>query len=290
MACDAWRTVPIAMVAIASLASLWWLHSFIFEYFFSLVGFFETRSLQACGMYVLIYIVVGMVGLPISPLESFSGFCFGVVLGICLDILGRLTGAIASFLIARNLSRSTGDCGLLANIRGDVVLRGVGKAVESQGLRFLILFNMAYVPVAVKNYGLGFVPEVPLLKFVLAIFIVEVPSAALWVSIGNAAGDEIRSAGLKANGTLASAVVADGVKQTNWRLKAAFLLMGISSIVLVMHIIHRHVSQELAKLKEGEGVESDVQPLNAPNAQPDYTTIKNVVENESRRIPSDKAQ
>ncbi len=104
-----------------------------------MVSFFQTKSLNACVTYVFIYVVMQMSCLPLTPLEIFTGFCFGVPLGIFIDIIGRLSGAVASFLIARGLSKlNAQEC--CSSVKSAAVLRGVGTAVEEQGLKFPSLF------------------------------------------------------------------------------------------------------------------------------------------------------
>merc|ERR1712241_977774 len=102
-------------------------------------------------------------------------------------------GAAMSFWIARVLLFKGLQC---CCVQGAQVMKGVGTAVKEQGLRFIVLFNFAYVPVAVKNYGLGFVPEVSLGKFVLAIFIVEIPMASIWAFFGSSAARSLESQGI----------------------------------------------------------------------------------------------
>merc|ERR1719401_2210900 len=130
------------------------------KWVYSLVDFFQGRSFLACSVYVCMYVFVSLVCLPLTPIEIFTGFCFGVPFGILLDVIGRVLGAVVSFLIARGLLYLDADCPCCDYVKHHPVLKGVGRAVEERGMRFLIMFNLAYVPVAVKNYGLGFVPEV----------------------------------------------------------------------------------------------------------------------------------
>jgi len=244
------RGAAAALAAVALLVVLFWLNSRAFGWVLSLVGFFQTRSLQAIAIYVLIYIAVCLSCLPLTPLEVLTGFCFGVPNGIFIDITGRVLGSVMSFLIARFvLAKMGSNCFCVTDLKGAAVLRGVGKAVEEKGLRFLVLFNLAYVPVAVKNYGLGFVSEVPLHKFVAAIFIVEVPMASIWACIGSAAAADFEAAGgSSSNSTAASDAIHNGIKHEHAWLKWVLVVGGIGSVFFVMHAIHRSVAGELAKL------------------------------------------
>jgi len=221
-------------------------HSQLFATLISSLAFFRTRTWSACGAYVAMYVAASLLGVPLTPFEIFTGFCFGVGFGIILDVTGRVLGAVISFCIARLLSWSgAASCPCVS---GEAVLRGVGKAVQEDGLKFLILLNMAYVPVAVKNYGLGFIPEVSLFKFVASIFIVEVPMACIWASFGNAAANNLEEAGISLSNATA---VHDAVSIAHQSLgvKAGLFLCGFGAIFIVLHVIHKKVATELARIK-----------------------------------------
>lgn len=238
-----------AVVAFRALDSALGLHTKILGMALSFAGFFRTRSAAACALYMLVYVVVSLICMPLTPFEIFTGFCFGVPLGIGLDICGRVLGAVISFLIGRAILRGGTDCSCLT---GAAVLRGVGKAVEEQGLRFLILFNLAYVPVAIKNYGLGFIPEVPLYLFVAAIICVEVPMASIWASIGSAAAADLAAAGLlDTNATAVRIAVAGGPSKEGLPLQIGLLVLGAGSIPAVLCIVQRRVSEQMRLATDG---------------------------------------
>jgi len=236
----------LALCAAVTLDIVFGLHELALKVALAWVGFFHTRSIEACLSYTLLYVTVSLVCIPLTPFEILTGFCFGIPLGIVLDIFGRIVGAMLSFLIARALSSHGLDC---RHITGNAVLKGVGRAVDEQGFRFLVLFNLAYVPVAVKNYGLGFVPGVPLLKFVAAIFVVEVPIASLWATIGSSAASEFQlDGGSVTNTTAVQDALSNGPAALGWRVKVPLLLLGIGAVLFVLHIIHGKVSAELQEL------------------------------------------
>lgn len=245
----------VALCAAVALDIIFGLHELALKMALAWVGFFHTRSIKACLSYMLLYVTVSLVCIPLTPFEILTGFCFGIPLGIVLDICGRILGAVLSFLIARFLASRGLDC---RNVTGHAVLKGVGRAVEDQGFRFLVLFNLAYVPVAVKNYGLGFVPGVPLHKFVAAIFVVEVPIAFLWASIGSAAASEFKLDGESiTNTTAVQDALSSGHAALGWRVKVPLLVLGVGAVLFVLRIIHSKVSQELKEL----GLDHASEPL-----------------------------
>eukprot|EP00930_Biecheleria_cincta_P000009 TRINITY_DN10001_c0_g1_i1.p1 TRINITY_DN10001_c0_g1~~TRINITY_DN10001_c0_g1_i1.p1 ORF type:complete len:274 (+),score=41.35 TRINITY_DN10001_c0_g1_i1:167-988(+) len=240
-----WKARTVFVLAfVAGFASVVWMNARVLGLIMSLASFFRTKSLAAVLSYLMIYVVASLCCVPLTPLEMFTGFCFGVPFGIVVDILGRLAGAVLSFMLVRFvLLLDLGlqeRCSCFKRLKGAAVLRGVGKAVEEQGLRFLVMFNLAYVPVAVKNYGLALVPEVQLPQFVTAIFIVEVPLASIWACLGNAAAGEFPT--LEGNATLTPAKL---VGDADHGLKVILLVVGLASIVVIMGILHKKVSTEL---------------------------------------------
>lgn len=241
------------------------LHAQVLSALISSLAFFGTKSLEACLVYVSIYVLVSLICLPLTPFEIFTGFCFGFPFGILLDMVGRMSGAAISFGIARALARKGLDCPFL---KGHAVLRGIGQAVEEQGLRFLLLFNLAYVPVAVKNYGLGFVPEVPLLLFLQSIFIVEIPLATIWAFIGNVIAADLTKNGVSlTNTTAVYAALVDGPGRGGWQLKCGLLALGLGSIVLLMHVLGKKVSAQLTQIRANERREQGIaMPVTPPSA------------------------
>lgn len=241
----------VALVALASaiLAIAWLGSQHCVALVLASVDFFREKTLRACATYVAAYVVVSMSGVPLTPFEVLTGFCFGIPLGIVLDLVGRLLGASLSFLAARQASRCLDDCPCCGNLKSSPVLRGVGRAVEQQGLRFLVLFNLAYVPVAVKNYGLGFVPEVPLHLFLVAICIVEVPMASIWASVGNEAAISMATSG---NATDAASSLFSGAHHGNSTVRTVLLVLGIGSVLIVMRVIQTKVTAELASIRASQ--------------------------------------
>lgn len=227
-------------------------HEQVLHVLVSWVAFFRTRSLAACSSYLLAYLCANLFCVPLTPFEILTGFIFGLPYGILVDVIGRTLSALVCFNISRMLVRSNAECGCL---KGSTVAKGVGSAVEEQGLRFLILFNLAYMPAAVKNYGLGFVPEVKLLDFLTAIFLVEIPLASIWAFIGNRVAHELDAEGVSLSDF---AAVRDSISgaAAGSHLKTGVLLVGVFSILLVLHRIQHKISSELAPLVSKELVQS----------------------------------
>lgn len=234
----------VALIAILLADAEWGLHRRLIHFvdslpdsIYSLADFFRTRSLSACATYVCIHASAAVLCLPLTPIEIFTGYCFGWRLGVLIDLFGRTLGAVTSFSIARAVARCGVDGGC---ITGQGALRAVGKATEQHGIRFLALFSLAYIPVAVKNYGLGFVKEVPLHKFVAAVILAEVPFAAVWAFIGSQSAKSLAGASDSPGSTAAASAFAE----------IPLLILGIVSITLVLRIVHSSVQTKLDNMQE----------------------------------------
>lgn len=217
----------------------------------SSVAFFRTRTPLACASYVGVYLGANLLSVPLTPFEITTGFIFGFRLGIFLDTVGRTSGALLCFQMARLLSRSKMKCPCMT---GNKVMKGIGSAVEEQGLRFLILFNLAVMPVAIKNYGLGFVPEVSTFKFVAAIFIVEIPMASIWAFIGSAAAQELENDGISLTNVTEVHNVISGASKVS-PLKLCILAVGVVTLLILVHFVGKKVSVELDRAGDASSEE-----------------------------------
>jgi uncharacterized membrane protein YdjX (TVP38/TMEM64 family) len=202
------------------------------------LGHFSAKSPTGCAQYVLIYATASCLGAPSTFFEVLAGFLFGWPLGVCLDTMGRILSATVSFGTARSLL-SFGRGGM-----DHPWLEGVGQAVEEQGFPFLILFNLLYIPVAVKNYGLGFIPEVTLSKFIAAVLCVEIPMASIWAYVGATA----RAQGLDIEDAQSS--------RRHSRVGFAALAVAFAALLLVLRILQQKVSVVVQKHMRHRSVSS----------------------------------
>jgi len=206
------------------------------------IVFFRTRTAPAVATYSASYVASSLMCMPSTPFEIMSGFNFGLPLGIVVDLCGRMLSAIVSFGVGRLLVRGRLDC----CIKSNPVLAGVGTAVEEHGFRFLILFNLAYIPVAVKNYGLGMVPQVTLGKLLAAVLIIEVPIASMWALIGDRAAHDFEVNGISfTNATEVRHILAGG--SVGSPVRWGILGVGVLAVLLVLRAIHARVAVEMRK-------------------------------------------
>jgi uncharacterized membrane protein YdjX (TVP38/TMEM64 family) len=120
--------------------------------------------------------------LPTSVFEVAVGYAFGFPRGLAITWAGKTAGGIVAFLLGRSLLRDWAT----AVLQSHPVLRGIQSVINHQVITVVFLVRAAYIPMAIKNYGLSMCPGVTLRTFVLASSLVNVPYSAMWAWWGSA--------------------------------------------------------------------------------------------------------
>lgn len=172
-----------------------------------------VRSIGPAGpvVYVLVYIVFCVVGLPASPLTIGAGAIFGFVQGSVIVIVGATLGATASFLLARTLMRRRVE----TMTAGNAKFRALDRAISREGGRIVFLVRLAPVfPFAYINFAFG-LTGVRLLTYIVATFLGIIPLTLAFVYLSataaSAASADLSNARLALNiagGVLAIVVTA----------------------------------------------------------------------------------
>jgi len=95
-----------------------------------------------------------LAGIPCVPVELLIGYVFGVGAGIPVCLAGKLLGCVAAFQLGRTLCRT--HVQLYAE-RNELVSQ-LNELVLAKPLKTCLLVQFAWVPIAVKNYGLSTLP------------------------------------------------------------------------------------------------------------------------------------
>ena len=114
----------------------------------------ETKPLQTAvgGVLLLALSIVFLV--PITIMELWFGYQFGVWLGFLLAHTGKILGCLASFALGRTVLQSTCTRCMGSN----ELLRALDIAVSREPYFICFLARASYVPIAVKNYGFAVRP------------------------------------------------------------------------------------------------------------------------------------
>jgi uncharacterized membrane protein YdjX (TVP38/TMEM64 family) len=136
---------------------------------------------------------------PTTPLELAAGYAFGVEFGFWVDTLGKLIGCVISFSLGRHCLREFAMRSCLSGEFGADLLRAVDSSLAAspekkdlslpswESIQLLLLIQLAYIPVALKNYGLS-LTTVSFGAFFATSLLGEMPStfAIVWTGASTA--------------------------------------------------------------------------------------------------------
>jgi uncharacterized membrane protein YdjX (TVP38/TMEM64 family) len=125
--------------------------------------------------------------LPTTVLELTIGYIFGLWEGWAIDFAAKLISSIISYWLGRIVLR-TWLHGLWLSSGKQQVLLAFECEVAERPYWTAFLVRVAYVPMAVKNYGMALI-GVPPLAFCAILFPVEFADSYLPVALGSGAKD-----------------------------------------------------------------------------------------------------
>lgn len=130
-------------------------------------------------VYVLVYMVFCVLGIPASPLTIGAGAIFGFAAGSIVVIIGATLGATLSFLLARTVMRRRIEALTADNAK----FRALDRAITREGGRIVFLVRLAPVfPFAYINFAFG-LTGVRLWSYVVATFFGIIPVTLAFVYI-----------------------------------------------------------------------------------------------------------
>jgi uncharacterized membrane protein YdjX (TVP38/TMEM64 family) len=150
----------------------------------ALVGFVEAHWWASAAIYLLLYITVVALSLPLALVMTLSGgFLFGPIVGALLAVTGATLGSTIAFFACRTAF-------------GDIVARKAGPMITklADGFRrdaFSYLFTLRILPVApllLINIAAG-LAEVPVLTFMTASFVGMAPGSFVYAFLGAGLGE-----------------------------------------------------------------------------------------------------
>jgi len=130
-------------------------------------------------LYIAMYIARPFILFPASVLSMAGGLAFGTWLGMAYTLVGAVTGAVLSFLLARKIGGSF--------FRGeeDPRLEKIERAMERKGFMMVLLLRIApFVPFDLVSYAAG-VARVPLRAFLPATIIGTLPGTFAYNFLGS---------------------------------------------------------------------------------------------------------
>lgn len=139
--------IAAILIGLITIAFLLFHDSFEIE---ELQGWFTGFGAWAPVMYVLIYMLAGLMFIPATPLTIAGGALFGVFPGAAYALLGASCSCCIAFLFAR-----FAGAGCLRRYQGQWLQRLL-RGVEEEGWRFVAFVRLVPVlPFSLVNYGFG---------------------------------------------------------------------------------------------------------------------------------------
>ncbi|OGI25311.1 MAG: hypothetical protein A2287_09165 [Candidatus Melainabacteria bacterium RIFOXYA12_FULL_32_12] len=138
------------------------------------LGFFAPLT------FILIYTIVPIFFVPITPLSVTAGVLFGPVWGTIYTVIGATLGACATFLVSRYLVKDWVDK------RSSAKVIMVQELVRKEGWKFVAIARITPVfPFNFQNYVFG-VTDISFRIFFWATFISIIPGSFTYVYLGYA--------------------------------------------------------------------------------------------------------
>ena len=107
--------------------------------------------------------VMIMLMAPATPIELAIAYAYGMRFGFAIIYVGKVAGSIASYAIGSTLLR--GCCEERMSVHP--IWLAMSDGVQKEPYRIAFLLRLAYVPIALKNYGAALLP-IPFAPFTCA--------------------------------------------------------------------------------------------------------------------------
>lgn len=156
------------------------LASGVLPYVIELSEWAQASGIIGMLCYCVMLAVVIVVNIPCGPLELLPGFLFGQVNGFFVALAGKTLGNLVSVWLAKTCLREWAK----RTFQGLFLFRVVQRMLQDTGIFSLVLVRTLYMPMGIKNYGLGAL-DIPTSKIIIASVISGTPFALLWSHIGS---------------------------------------------------------------------------------------------------------
>ena len=226
----------------------------------------KSQGVQGAIVVCLAEVIWIALCLPSTPIELLIGSTYGFGWGYVVDSIGKSTGCMCAFAIGRSVGREPVSRWLERSYasgggRAHRLLRALDVAIATQGWRIVLPFQLAYVPIALKNYGLS-VCELRWQTFAWTMLLAEAPMTAAAVYAGSTArslmdlldpGHNSRGGGSGGGGSGGGG----GSSSATATLVAA--AVGGAFVVVTLAVVGVYVRRALLQLEveEGEGGDGD---------------------------------
>jgi uncharacterized membrane protein YdjX (TVP38/TMEM64 family) len=119
--------------------------------------------------------------LPTSFFEMAVGYSFGFHRALMITWVAKSIGGVLSFMLGRTLLRDH----VSKLLQESPLARALTTTINDKSLIIITLVRVAYIPMAVKNYGLSICPGLNLCVFATVSSLVNLPYSIMWAFWGS---------------------------------------------------------------------------------------------------------
>ena len=158
-------------------------------------------------VYALVYVIVGSLGVPRTPLNVGAGIVFSFPLALATV----LVSATVTFLLTFSIARHTASQWVRRRLDALPEARKIMQAVEEEGFKLVLLLRMnPFVPAVIKGYGFG-TTTLRLAPYLAASVLGFLPIACAHVYLGWAGGRAMMSASEQPDSWRTALLIGGGV-------------------------------------------------------------------------------
>ncbi|KAL3928563.1 MAG: hypothetical protein SGBAC_012599 [Bacillariaceae sp.] len=114
-----------------------------------------------------------------TPLETAAGIAFGAKKGIICNAIGKIGGAVLSFVLGRQILYKY----VHKKLKNNEILNLVEESIEEHPLGVSLMMRFSPLPEFAKNFGLSIL-KVRARWFAVAVLLHGLPFTCLWTSVG----------------------------------------------------------------------------------------------------------
>ncbi|KAF0718941.1 Aste57867_1375 [Aphanomyces stellatus] len=191
-------------------------------------------------VYIIVFASCIVACLPATMFELAAGYLFGFAWGWVLATTGKTLGSVVSFALGRYYLQ-----GWVHKMmsRGPPIFRALAQLISKNELKWkiVILTRIAWMPIAIKNYGLSVLP-VSFALFFWPMLIVGAVFTAISVYLGQTITH------------MSHLVAGDSGGST---LKLIVMIAGGASAFALVGILGYHTRRHLEEMAKGSDMETD---------------------------------
>ncbi len=143
----------------------------------------EPFGVFASLAFAIIYIIAGLLFLPLSVFSIAAGTVFGLWQGLIIVLISATIAAAVSFIIARQFTLPEAKRGIIQKLQ-----KTVERYLEKNTFQAIFILRLLYLPYIALSYAAGLVKACTFWPFVWATFLTNIVGSFVFVYFGDQLG------------------------------------------------------------------------------------------------------